>query len=227
MPSFVTLLIATLAVWRFSHLVVAEDGPWAMVATARAWAARSMLGALMECFSCVSLVVSAPVAWWLADRWPEGVLIWFGLSGGAMIGQRLAARVSAGALVVAETGPAAPSRATVALADVATGRRAAAVSDLRPVEPGWTGATVGRAAVGIIRHVDDAARRAIDASGPRAVRGKRPESASALGEGFTDREVPRPPSVTPLADRVRAADDLFDPRRHTPPRPAFDGTIWQ
>jgi hypothetical protein len=80
-------------------------------------------------------------------------------------------------------------------------------------------ARAARRSAGIVQHVATVSAIAIEAS----------HRAQQLSNrvGFADREVPRPPSVTPLADQVRAPDTLIEPRRHTPARPALDGTIWQ
>jgi hypothetical protein len=74
-----------------------------------------------------------------------------------------------------------------------------------------------RRGAGIVQHVATVSAIAIEAS-HRA-------QQQANRAGFADREVPRPPSVTPLADQVRAPDTLIEPRRQTPARTAFDGTI--
>ena len=54
--------VAALATWRVSHLIAHEDGPWNLVARARARAGSSELGELMDCFYCLSLWVGAPAA---------------------------------------------------------------------------------------------------------------------------------------------------------------------
>ena len=48
-------VVGVLGVWRVSHLVTAEDGPWGMLATARGWAGHGVLGQLLDCFHCTSL----------------------------------------------------------------------------------------------------------------------------------------------------------------------------
>lgn len=222
MPSIVSLLVATLAVWRISHLIVAEDGPWESIARLRAAAGTSIVGAWMDCFSCVSLLMAAPVAWLLSPEWESRVLVWLAVAGGALLTQRVThpATTTVAAAVTATT------------ADGVSGARlapavAAPMADFEPPERGWAGQVIGRGPAGIVRHVDAIARAAIAAShADRPRPGVQREAAAALGPGFSDREVPRPASVTPLADRVQPADELFRPRR-TPPRPSFDGTVWQ
>jgi len=77
--------IGVLAVWRVTHLVHLERGPWGLVARARAFAERIGLGGVVRCFFCLSLWVAALPSWWLAASWPARILTWLALSAGAIL----------------------------------------------------------------------------------------------------------------------------------------------
>ena len=57
------------AVWRMTHLLAEEDGLWDAIAKLRARLGASILGRLMDCFYCLSLWISLPLAAWLSDSW--------------------------------------------------------------------------------------------------------------------------------------------------------------
>ena len=84
-----TLLVSTLATWRITHLVAAEDGPWNAVAHLRRWAGAGALGDAMDCFHCASLWVALPFAAATNSDWGGGLLAWLALSGGAILLERL------------------------------------------------------------------------------------------------------------------------------------------
>ncbi len=82
------LVLAGLATWRISHLLVAEDGPGEVIVRARAAVDGTPLAGLMDCFGCTSLWVgpaAAVVA--LRGRTPavETLLVGAGLSGAAYL----------------------------------------------------------------------------------------------------------------------------------------------
>jgi hypothetical protein len=83
------LLLAALATWRLSHLLVHEDGPWDLASRLRARAAGSELGRALDCLNCTSLWLAAPVAAWLAPRATLAPLLWLALSGAAVLLERL------------------------------------------------------------------------------------------------------------------------------------------
>lgn len=85
MGRFYAFGLGVLAVWRVTHLLHAEHGPWGLLARARALARRLGLGELVECFFCLSLWTSAPCAWWLGASWPERAVAWLALSAGAIL----------------------------------------------------------------------------------------------------------------------------------------------
>ena len=78
-------LLSTLAVWRVSHLLSQEDGPFDLVIRFRKLFGQGFFGSLLDCFFCLSMWVSVPFAVWLAADWKEGVVTWLALSGGACI----------------------------------------------------------------------------------------------------------------------------------------------
>ncbi|MFZ5622941.1 MAG: DUF1360 domain-containing protein [Gemmatimonadota bacterium] len=87
---FVAALLAT---WRLTHLLVAEDGPWDLVARLRRIAGSGWLGRLMDCLYCLSVWVALPFALWLADDWLTRLAVaWPALSGGAILLERLTSR---------------------------------------------------------------------------------------------------------------------------------------
>ncbi|HEX6745797.1 MAG TPA: DUF1360 domain-containing protein [Longimicrobium sp.] len=88
MVTLAEVAVGVLCVWRVTHLLAAEDGPWDAVARLRRAAGHGMLGRLMDCFYCLSLWVAAPVAALLADGWRAGVPLWLALSGGAILLER-------------------------------------------------------------------------------------------------------------------------------------------
>ena len=81
-------IIGTLSVWRVTHLLAAEDGPWQLVVRLRRQAGEGFFGELLDCFYCLSLWIAAPVAWVIGGSWNERVLLWLALSGGAIFLER-------------------------------------------------------------------------------------------------------------------------------------------
>jgi hypothetical protein len=88
----VLLLISILAVWRVTHLLWGEDGPGDIVVRVRRFIGDGFFGRVLDCFYCLSLWIAAPFAIALGGGWPERTIIWFGLSGGAILLERLTSR---------------------------------------------------------------------------------------------------------------------------------------
>ena len=83
------LLLGVLCVWRLTHLVQAEDGPWDVVVRVRRAVGEGFFGELMDCFYCLSLWMSVPVAWAIGTDVTERVLMWMAFSGGAILVERI------------------------------------------------------------------------------------------------------------------------------------------
>jgi hypothetical protein len=83
------LIISVLSVWRVTHLFVAEDGPWNLFARLRQRVGEGFFATLLDCFYCLSLWISAPVAWFTGESLKERVLLWLAISGAAILVERV------------------------------------------------------------------------------------------------------------------------------------------
>ena len=88
--NLVTVVVAVLAVWRATHFLFAEDGPWDVSVRVRRLAGAGFFGKLLDCFYCLSVWIAAPVAWWIGNHWEERLLLWPALSAGAILLERFA-----------------------------------------------------------------------------------------------------------------------------------------
>ena len=95
---FYELILGSLAVWRLTHLLHAENGPWEILARLRGRLGASFWGQLVSCFYCLSLWVSAPVAYWLGHGWSQGAFLWLGMSAAAILLERVTSRMASAAL---------------------------------------------------------------------------------------------------------------------------------
>jgi hypothetical protein len=89
--AFYELLLGVLAVWRITHLLQAEDGPWDLVVRLRARAGDGVAGRLMDCFYCLSLWIALPFALLPGvpgASWFEQLMLWPALSAGAILLER-------------------------------------------------------------------------------------------------------------------------------------------
>lgn len=91
---FYELILGTLCVWRITHLLNAEDGPWDLLARLRRAVGEGFWGGLLDCFYCLSLWVALPFAALLGEGWRERLLLWPALSGTAILLERLTRRGS-------------------------------------------------------------------------------------------------------------------------------------
>ncbi len=82
--------LASLAVWRVTHLLVEEDGPADAVVRLRARLGNTQLGRLLDCFYCLSVWVAAPASVAAARSRREVPLTCLALSGAACPSARLA-----------------------------------------------------------------------------------------------------------------------------------------
>lgn len=83
-----SFVLGSFSVWRITHLLHAEDGPWDAFAHFRRGLGNSFLGQLTDCFYCLSLWVALPIAGLLAQSWLHGVLLWLALSAAAILLER-------------------------------------------------------------------------------------------------------------------------------------------
>lgn len=84
--------LSVLAVWRVTHLLAEEDGPWNAIAKVRARLGSGVLGQLMDCFYCLSLWVALPVAVLTSNGWLGIAVHWLALSGAACLLEKATTR---------------------------------------------------------------------------------------------------------------------------------------
>ncbi|HEU4388366.1 MAG TPA: hypothetical protein VFV34_11255 [Blastocatellia bacterium] len=85
---FYWFTLAVLCVWRITHLLSSEDGPWDLIFRLRQRAGTGFFATLLDCFYCLSLWVAAPFALIAGDHWTERLLLWPALSGAAILIER-------------------------------------------------------------------------------------------------------------------------------------------
>jgi len=83
------LILGVLGVWRVTHLLHAEFGPWRLLEILRQGVTRILGTRLFDCFYCLSLWVAVPFGWVLGATWSERMLVTFACSGGAILLERL------------------------------------------------------------------------------------------------------------------------------------------
>ena len=83
------LTLGVLSVWRITHLMHSEDGPWDMIVKLRRFVGEGVLGKMMDCFYCLSFWIALPFGFVLAESWSERMMLWLSLSAGAIICQKI------------------------------------------------------------------------------------------------------------------------------------------
>jgi hypothetical protein len=89
---FYQLALGMLSVWRVTHLLYAEDGPWDLFVRLRQHAGEGFWGKLLDCFYCLSVWIAAPFAICLGERLGERIFLWPALSAGAILLERITDR---------------------------------------------------------------------------------------------------------------------------------------
>jgi hypothetical protein len=92
---FYLLTLCVLCVWRITHLLHAEDGPWDLLVRLRRFAGTGVAGKMMDCFYCLSLWVALPIALMVPETRLERLLWWPALSAGAILLERTSSLQSA------------------------------------------------------------------------------------------------------------------------------------
>jgi len=87
-------IIIILAVWRITHLLQAEDGPWGVVVGLRKLLGNGVLGHLMDCFYCLSIWIALPFGCIFGKNVPDMLLLWIAFSGGAIFLERISSQNS-------------------------------------------------------------------------------------------------------------------------------------
>ena len=78
-------ILCTLAVWRITHLLSQEDGPFEAVIKFRKLFGQGFFGNLLDCFYCLSIWIAVPFAFILCTEWLQGIVTWLALSGAACL----------------------------------------------------------------------------------------------------------------------------------------------
>ena len=78
-------LVCTLAIWRITHLLSHEDGPFDTIVKFRKLFGQGFFGNLLDCFYCLSLWIAIPFAFLLCTGWLQGIITWLALSGAACL----------------------------------------------------------------------------------------------------------------------------------------------
>ena len=83
--SWFYFIISTLAVWRLTHLLAKEDGPFDIIVIIRKKAGTGFFGKMLDCFYCLSIWIALPFGIWLGQSWLEKIFIWLAISGAACL----------------------------------------------------------------------------------------------------------------------------------------------
>jgi uncharacterized membrane protein len=89
MSSLEKYLIIVVVVWRLTHLITAEDGPFDLIIRLRKLLGNSFFGKLMDCFYCLSIWIGLFCAWYAGDGIMEIIILTLYYSGASLILEKL------------------------------------------------------------------------------------------------------------------------------------------
>jgi hypothetical protein len=96
------VVIGGLCVWRVTHLLHAEDGPFNAALSLRQRVGDGFVGQAMGCFYCLSLWLALPVTLLIAAGFVQFLLLWPTLSGAACLLEQATTRDLPPALIYEE-----------------------------------------------------------------------------------------------------------------------------
>ena len=82
-------LVTTIIVWRLTHLISAEDGPFDIIIRIRKLMGTSFLGKLMDCFYCLSVWIGLLCAWFWTGMSKELIVLAIYYSGASILIEKL------------------------------------------------------------------------------------------------------------------------------------------
>jgi len=83
--TIIGFILCTLAIWRITHMITREDGPFDIVIRFRKLIGHGFFGKLLDCFYCLSMWVAIPFAFLLCNDWLTSIVCWLALSGAACL----------------------------------------------------------------------------------------------------------------------------------------------
>jgi hypothetical protein len=81
--------ILVIAVWRLTHLIGAEDGPFDLIIKLRKLLGTSLFGKLMDCFYCLSIWIGLLTAWYIGNNVEEIIILCLYYSGSSILLEKL------------------------------------------------------------------------------------------------------------------------------------------
>jgi hypothetical protein len=81
--------ILVIVVWRLTHLICAEDGPFDLIIKLRKVLSNSFFGKLMDCFYCLSIWFGFAGAWYEGDNLKEIIILTLYYSGVTILLEKL------------------------------------------------------------------------------------------------------------------------------------------
>jgi hypothetical protein len=81
--------ILVVVVWRLTHLIGGEDGPFEIIIKMRKLAGSSFLGKLMDCFYCLSIWIGLGVAFYAGNGAEEIIILTLYYSGASILLEKL------------------------------------------------------------------------------------------------------------------------------------------
>ena len=88
------MILIILAVWRLTHLLSEEDGPFDIIFKIRKKAGTGFFGSLLDCFYCVSIWIAFPFGMWIGENWWEKIIMWLAFSGAACLLEQATTKTS-------------------------------------------------------------------------------------------------------------------------------------
>lgn len=78
-------IVIVIVVWRLTHLLALEDGPFDIIIRIRKLVGDSFFGQLMDCFYCLSVWIGLAAAFYVGTSWQEIILLCLYYSGTSIL----------------------------------------------------------------------------------------------------------------------------------------------
>lgn len=82
-------VLLVIVVWRVTHLIGAEDGPFDIIISLRKLLGNSFFGKLMDCFYCLSVWIGLAVAGYAGKNVQEIIILCLYYSGASILIEKL------------------------------------------------------------------------------------------------------------------------------------------